>query len=175
MLATLLAILSSTGVGSLIGAAGGLFNRYIDLKNRDKDLELVKENNAHQILMRDKDMEQARIEAEGKVQVAIQEKESAVGVAEYNALSASYQTQFAPSGVAWVDAASKVIRPLLTVLFAFGSISLSVWILSKAFSSGVQFSTEEWKQWVTYVIQWVFFQAGLIIGWWFVRQTKWGK
>jgi hypothetical protein len=175
MLATLLAILSSTGVGSLIGAAGGLLNRFIDLKNRDKDLDLVRINNAHQLSMRDKDMEQSRIEAEGKVQVSIQEKESAVGVAEYSALASSYQTQFTPSGVIWVDAASRVIRPLETIIFTVASLTIASFIIYMAFNSGVQFSVEEWKQWVTYVIQWVFFQAGLIIGWWFVRQTKWGK
>ena len=170
MLTILLSLLSSNAVGSLVGWIGGWLNRKVDLQNRDKDLEVLKEKNAHELLMRDKDMEQSKIEAEAKVEVAIKESEGLIESEAYKAMAASYSEQSTTSGITWIDGFSKAIRPSVTVIFTLASLIISATIIHLAIKSNVQFTVAEWKEWVTYVIHWVFFQAGVVIGWWFANR-----
>lgn len=172
MIATIIALLSSNAVGSLVGWIGGWLNRKVDLQNRDKDLEELKVKNTHELAMRDKDMEQIKIEAEAKVEVASKEAEGLIESEAYKAMGASYEEQAKPSGITWIDGFSKAIRPFVTVIFTFASLIVSGVIIYLAVKSGVQFTVIEWKEWITYILHWVFFQAGVVIGWWFSNRPS---
>jgi hypothetical protein len=172
MLSLIVSLFSSSAMGSLIGWIGGLLNRKIDLAAK-------KDEYTYNLGMRDKDLEQTQAEVTGRVAVADKAVEEAKATAEglteqaaYNAMAESYKEQAKLLGGkwAWVDAASKIIRPLVTVIFVVVSLTISVYIIYKALQSGVTFSVDDWKEWVTYVIRWVFFQAGVVIGWWFANR-----
>jgi hypothetical protein len=61
MLSILAGILGSSGFGSLIGWLGGAANRWIDLKNRDKDIAVLQMQQAHELAKLDKDREFMRL------------------------------------------------------------------------------------------------------------------
>jgi len=169
-----LAILSSTGFGSALGWIGGLLNRTVDLKakqaeyafrlaDRDKDIEQTKAEVAGTIAVADRSIEEAKIVSGGAVEVA-----------GYNAMSESYKDQASPlpAKYAWVMAFSKLIRPLVTIIFVALSLTLSVYIVYMAIHSGIVFTPDDWAKWLFYVVQWVFFQAGVVIGWWFANRPS---
>jgi hypothetical protein len=174
MLALIVSLFSSSGVGSLIGWVGGLLNRRVDLEAKKAEYQ-------YNLDLRDKDLAETQAEVAGRVAVAdkaVEEAEAtAAGITEqaaYNAMAASYEEQAKSLGGkwAWVDAVSKLIRPAVTLIFVIASLTISTYIVWKAFESGVTFTVDDWKEWLTYVIQWVFFQAGVVVGWWFANRPS---
>ncbi|EKD22436.1 MAG: hypothetical protein ACD_86C00004G0006 [uncultured bacterium] len=166
MLTTILALLSSSGVGSLIGWVGGFLNRKVDLQAKTEEYK-------YNLAIRDKDLEQTKAEIAGQVAVA----DKQIEVAAYGAMAESYKEQSNLVGNlkgkwAWVDALSKLIRPIVTIIFLIVSLSLSVYIVIKAYNSGIEFDKEDWKELLEYVIHWVFFQSGVVIGWWFANRPS---
>lgn len=170
----LIGLLSSSGFGSLVGWVGGWLNRRVDLEtkkaeyaynldNRDKDLAELKEEVAGRVAVADREVETARVNANGVIESAA-----------YNAMAESYKEQATKLGGkwAWVDAYSKLIRPLVTTIFVVVSLTISAYIVYKALNAGVTFTVEDWKEWITYVVHWVFFQAGVVIGWWFANRPS---
>ena len=114
MLSVLAGILGSSGFGSLIGWLGGAANRWIDLKNRDKDIEVLKLNHEHDLAKLDKEREFMLAEYQQRTQIATIEGEAKVEAAGYDALTASYGNDKATYGNAWVDGVRGVVRPILT-------------------------------------------------------------
>lgn len=174
MLSLIVSLFSTSGVGSLIGWVGGLMNRKIDLAAKQAEYK-------YSLDMRDKDLAETQAEAAGRVAVAERQTETARATAEgiteqaaYSAMAEGYKEQTHELGGkwAWVDATSKLIRPVVTVLFVSISLGISVYIIHKAIQSGVAFTVDDWKEWVTYVVHWVFFQAGVVIGWWFANRPS---
>jgi len=166
MLTTIVALLSSSGVGSLIGWVGGFLNRKIDLQAK-------KDEYSYNLSVRDKDLEQTKAEIAGQIAVA----DKQIEVAAYGAMAESFKEQSNLVGNlkgkwAWVDALSKLIRPIVTIIFLLTSISLSIYIVTKAYNSGIEFSKEDWKELLTYIVHWIFFQSGVVIGWWFANRPS---
>ncbi len=158
MLTTLLALLSSSGIGSILGLVGGLLNRKIDIQAK-------KEDHAFELAKLDKQKEFLQLEYETRTAVASIEVESE----GYKALSASYNFAAPGDSNGFVDSISKLIRPLLTLSF----FCLSSYILYKItilIGDMENISDEQlfglWKQ----CIEWVFFQSGVAIGWWFAMR-----
>lgn len=185
MLSLIISLFSSSGVGSLIGWVGGLLNRRVDLaakqaeynynlQMRDKDFAETQAEVAGRIAVADKAVEEAKVVAEGNVQAAVATAEGITEQAAYNAMAESYKEQAQTLGGkwSWVDAVSKLIRPLVTIIFVIASLVISIYIVGKAIQGGVVFSVDDWKDWVTYVIHWVFFQSGVVIGWWFANRPS---
>ena len=56
MLTALAALFSTTGIGAIIGALGGLANRWLDLKSKQMDLEDKKAERAHQLSILEKEI-----------------------------------------------------------------------------------------------------------------------
>ena len=162
MLTTLLALLSSSGVGSIVGLLGGLLNRGIDLKAKamDQKFELDKIDKQKGFL---------ELEIQGKTKVAEIEGETAETVAGYTAMTASYGFAATTSSDGWVDKASKFVRPALTLAFfiftcyIFYQIHL---LVGKVEAVPKDELFELYKE----IIQWFFFQAGVAIGWWFAMR-----
>lgn len=163
MLSTILAILSNSSIGSIIGWVGGLLNRKIDL-------EAKKFDHQHELLLRDKDLEQTKVELEGKIAVEDRQIEQTA----YGAMAEGFKEQATLIGgkYSWTDAVSKLIRPVTTILFLFFSFFISVYILYTAFNAGISFSPEDWKLWATKILEWIFFQSGVVIGWWFANRPS---
>lgn len=170
MLSAILGILGSGGFGSMVGLAGGYFNRKLDLEAkkvdhnyelavRDKDREYMVAEYGQRLLVADKENLGKQIVAEGEVEVA-----------GYAAMAKSYDFAVPTSADGWVDKASKVVRPVLTLAFflftclIFWKVSVAVQQLSQPLPPDKLL-----ELWIM-VIQWVLFQAGVCIGWWFAMR-----
>ena len=162
MLTTILALLSSSGIGSIIGLAGGLLNRGVDLKAKamDQQFELNKMDKQKQFL---------EMEIAGRTKVAEVEGEAAENVAGYNAMTASYSFAAPTANDGWVDKASKIVRPALTLAFFFVTcyIFYQIHTLVGRFEAVPK---EELFELYKQTIEWFFFQSGIAIGWWFAMR-----
>ena len=112
MLTALAALFSTTGIGAIIGALGGLANRWLDLKSKQMDLEDKKAERAHQLSILEK-------EIAGQAQVASIEGEAKVEASAYEALGASYAADKATYGIKLVDGIRSLMRPAITFAFMF--------------------------------------------------------
>ncbi len=167
MVSLILSFLSSAGFGSVIGAIGGLFNRHFDLKLKDRELEAQKVRNAHDLLMRDKDMEAMRLEWEHKEQIISIEQ---AGVAEsraYDALIASYGNDKATYGIKSVDVVRGLTRPGLTLLLGGMALLVNAVLLRLLWDYWAVIPMDERLKITILALEWLFFQAGTVIGWWF--------
>lgn len=165
MLTFLLSLFGSSGFGSLLGALGGLANRLIDLKSKSLEFE-------QQLKLRDKDKELLVVEIEGKAKVATIEGEATIEAAAYNAMAASYASDKATYGIPAVDFIRGVIRPLLTVLIGGFALYVNYVILQELHLVWPELDQSTHVKIVMISLEWVFFQAGIVIGWWFANRPS---
>lgn len=178
ILAILAKLLGSNAIGSAIGWAGGLLNRKADLEARRLDLEDRDRARAHEQALRRIDLEVMAAEAASKERVASIEAEGKVQSAAWDALAESYRQEAAiPEG-----SLSKRVRPVLTLVFGIAGLvqaGVVLWIAFQAYR--VEFTPAQMHELVQYTVAWVFFQAGLVIGWWFANrpgkapELRWGR
>jgi len=109
-------------------------------------------------------------EAKEKVRIAVVEGEALVEAAGYAAMKESYNFADTSTEDGWVDKVSKVIRPLLTLSFFFFTIYAFAKIQGLMDSLEAKPSVEQTLQLYTYAIEWIFFQSGAAIGWWFAMR-----
>lgn len=165
MLTLILGLLSSAGFGSIIGLIGGIVNRLIDLKAKTI-------NQSHELAKMDKERELIKEEYEGRKQVVTIEGAAKVEASAYDAMAASYSFAAPTANDGWVDKVSKIIRPFLTVAFFFFTIFVFYKINSMMMEIGVKPEEREViKMWMA-IIEWVLFQAGVTIGWWFANRPS---
>lgn len=163
MLTILLGLLSSAGFGSIVGIAGGLLNRWADYKFRNQD-------NDFQLKKLDKEREYMKDEYANRIQIATTEKEAKVESAAYDALASSYSFAAPTSQDGWVDKTTKCVRPFLTLAFFFFTVYVFWKINSIIIEAGISITPEQaLKVWVA-CIEWILFQAGTAIGWWFAMR-----
>jgi hypothetical protein len=160
-------LLGSNVVGSAIGWLGGLLNRRLDLQVKQLELEDRDRARAHEVTMRKVDVELMQAEAASKERVASIEATGKVQVAEWQSLSESYRQEASiPEG-----SLAKNVRPLLTLILGTAGITQAGALLWVAFAVyRVEFSGQQMHELVQYCVAWVFFQAGLVIGWWFANR-----
>lgn len=162
MITALLTFFSSGAVGSLIGLVGGYFNRKLDLEAKKLDHE-------HDLKKLDKDLEYMKAEYEQRTAIATIESEGRTDVAAYGAMSASYDYA-KPDDSSFASTFAQLIRPLITLAF----FALTVYIfytLNTKISISVLSGESMEKVYLT-VIEWILFQAGITIGWWFANRQS---
>lgn len=162
MLTTLLALLSSGGVGSLLGLIGGYFNRRLDLEAKKTDQQ-------HDLAKMDKDLLYMKAEYEQKTKVAEIEGATAVDVAGYAAMKESY-SYANPTGSGFADSISKAVRPIITLSFFLLTCYIFFTLNQKIAISAMSIDSLE-KVYMA-VIEWILFQAGISIGWWFANRQS---
>lgn len=178
IVAVIAKLLGSNAVGSMIGWVGGLMNRKVDLEAKRLDLDDREKGRAHEQALRRIDLEVMAAEAASKERVASIETEGKVHTAAWDALAESYKQEAAtPAGTF-----SKAIRPLLTLLFGLAGLAQAGVVLWFAFVIHENsLDTAQINQLVLYSIEWVFFQGGLVVGWWFANrpgkapELRWGR
>lgn len=162
-------VLGSNAVGSAIGWLGGLLNRKVDLEAKRIDNQDRAAQRAHEENLRRIDIEVLHAEAASRERVASIEAEGKVSVAGLDALQESYKHD---AGLR-EGSFSKLVRPLLTFCFGVSALSMAAALLWVAFYVyEVRFSHEQWHDLVMFVVQWVFFQGGLTVGWWFANRPS---
>jgi len=170
MLEIILGIFGSGGFGSIVGLVGGYFNRKLDLEAKKIDLEDHKLQREHELLEKEADRKYMETEYANKIQVATVEGETATEVAGYDAMAESYKFAAPTSADGWVDKLSKVVRPIITLCFLLGT-TIIFWQLQKLVDQlGVAIDPKETMRLYVLVIEWILFQAGVCIGWWFAMR-----
>lgn len=107
-------VLSSSGLGSIIGLAGGLITKHVDLKDKAMDLKFklnmrnleLKESEQernHELLVADKNIERAQVEGAMKIEAL-----------EVGAFTESQKSNK-------VDGALRFVRPIVTAYLLIGS------------------------------------------------------
>ena len=162
MITSLITLFSSGAFGSIIGLAGGYFNRKLDIQLKRLDHE-------HDLKKMDKDLKYMEAEYEQRTRIATIETEGAIDVAGYNAMSTSYDYA-KPDSTGWVDSLSKIIRPFITLAFFFLSVYIFIQLDQKISISIISADVME-KTYIA-VIEWILFQAGISIGWWFANRPS---
>lgn len=177
----ILSLLGSSAVGSIIGGVSAYFNKKQEFQF--KELELAQEVRkwAHDLLVKDKDLEYAKIELQGKKEIAIIEGDSAVDAARMAAIAVSHtqeklEAEELKAAGKWkwllvfANAATKFVRPMLTVALTGSAIYINLLLIS--------FFTEGWKMMTDVqryesgiqAFSWVTGQAAAIIAYWFVSR-----
>jgi hypothetical protein len=172
MLTFLLSLFSSSGFGALIGWIGGLANRWVDFKTRQLDIELRKLDHQHELDMLNATTEQLKMEWESRAQVASIENEAKIEAAGYAAMGASYVADKATYGMKSVDWVRGMIRPLLTVIVGGFALYVNYVILEQLVVVWKEVSTAEQIKIALMAVEWVFFQASVVIGWWFANRPS---
>lgn len=170
MLSAVLGVLGSSGFGALVGWVGGLLNRLVDYQTKKLDLEARKLDHLHELNLRDKDMEQLKVEAERSVRVATIEGQASTEQAAYAALAQSYKADKATYGITWVDAVRGVVRPLLTVVLAGAALYVNYVALELLDKAWPSLSASEQLKFSMLAVEWVLFQGSVCIGWWFANR-----
>lgn len=114
----LLDFLTGGGLGAIAGAVGGIAGKVYDLKMKDKEFELHKLDQAHELQLREADMKMAAQEAAAKFELGKVDADARVAVADLSALQASLNADKATYGDnalgRIVDFVRGVTRPLVT-------------------------------------------------------------
>lgn len=181
MISAILSILGSSAFGSLLGGVFAFLNRKADLEARKLDHQLQRDQWQAELAKRDKDIEHARIEAQGAKDVAIQEGESRIEAARMSAIAAAQAADRitadelqAAGGMRWLlvlaMAFNKWVRPVATVVLAVAAIKLN-WMLMEHLGNGWDDMTKEQRYEVgMQAFAWITGQASAALGYWFVSR-----
>lgn len=176
MLSAILAILGSSTVGSLIGGVFAFLNKKADIEIRRLD-------QAHELELRKEDRELAKVEAEGRLQVAVAEAEGSIESARMTAIGQAHQADNLDAetiknagGWAWLliltIAFRKLIRPGLTVLLVGMAVYLN-WLLIERLGVGWEtLSIDQRYDAAMQAFAWLTGQASAVIGYWFVSRGQ---
>lgn len=177
----LLSLLSSSAVGSILGGIFGIFNKRSEIEVRKLDLDHERAKWAHDLVVKDKDLEYAKAEAQGRKDVAFTEGEASIETARMVSIAKVQEadrldavTLKAAGKWAWVliagEAIRAIIRPLLTIILSASAIYLN-WLLIGHLTAG--WDTLEAAQRFemgTVAFQWITGQASAVLGYWFVSR-----
>lgn len=162
MISAILSLLASPLIGSIFGSLFGVWNRKLDIEQRSLD-------RAHELALRDKDMEQARIEAEGKLQIAIQEGDARVESARMAALAAAYQSMAGQND--FIDKVSRGVRPIATYVLMAGAMTVNgvfLWMLRELWPT---LAVGQRTDLVIAGVGWVLTQASGSMSFWFAQRS----
>lgn len=165
---TILALFGSSGFGAILGALGGLANRWMDYKTKSLEIEMQRDKFAHEKDMRQIDVELMKEEVAGKIQVATIEGEAKVEVSGYEALAASYKHDADIKGTPITNFMRAVVRPFITIIFMaiVCYVNYKVWVIMDA--RHMEFTADQ----VFEIIRWTLFEASVVIGWWFAMRSS---
>lgn len=158
MLAALTALLSSSGLGALVGLAGSYLT-----KNEERKAQ--KDRFAHDEKMAELATEEARFEAEAKLKIVEAEGAIAADVAAYNAFEKS-QDEVNKTYGGKVDQVRGLMRPAITAyLLALSTLaSLQIYRLMGGFEA---LSESELTSIFSTVIDQILFLTTTAVTWWF--------
>lgn len=179
----LLSLLGSSVVGSIVGGIFGILNKKSDLESKRIDLEHERARWEHDSLMRDKDLAYAKVEAQGRKDVAIVEAEGATEVAQMTAIAESHKADsidaasIAAAGngkwaVLLAFVINKFVRPLLTVALCYSALKINMHVID-FFTAGWEGFTQQQKYEAgMQAFAWVTGQASAVVTYWFMSRGR---
>lgn len=185
MIAGLLSLLGSSFMGTILGGIFAFLNKKSDLQAKQMDLEHERAKWANDLVMRDKDISYAQIEAQGKLQVAVVEGDATTEAARFATIAASQTADVITADEikeagkwGWllvVGAAMRSwIRPVATVILV-GSATYLNWLLIDQLTHGWSSMTAD-RQYEMGVqaFAWITGQASAVLSYWFVSRKASG-
>lgn len=164
-----LSFFASGGLGAIVGAVGGLANRWLDLKAKAMEIADRANQRAHELALRDKDLEALKVETTGKMEVATLEAAAKSEQAGFDALRASYAHD-SSFGNTKTDILRKLVRPVIT-LFFMGIVAYVNYHILLVLKVAQTLGKEE----VMEILRWTLFEASVVIGWWFAQRPSEGN
>lgn len=152
--------LGSSIFGSIFGGLMGCVNKYLDLKQHAMD-------QTHELALRDKDMEQTKVEIEGRAKVAEVQAAGATAVAENQAFAASFEADKATYGIKAVDFFRGIVRPLIT-----GGACFEIFICARAATAYMDAHGGMSIDQAYAIVDAVLFTAFTVVLWWFGSRPK---
>lgn len=168
--------------GGIFGILGALFKHglevYQETKKEQQSLLLLKENNAHELLMADKQAALMQLEAKNAIKLADINVTGEIEKASYGALEASYEADKATYSTAptspWliaVDVVRGMIRPSLTLYFAIFLTVLTVMVFMNLPSS--VYENEAFLKSTFYrLVDALIFLGTSAVGWYFAARPS---
>lgn len=186
MIASLLALLGSSAVGSLIGGVFAFLNRKTDIEVKRIELSHEVQRWGHELAVRESDLLIAREEAKAKLDVAIVEADGAIESARMTAIA---QVQVADKVSAeemkmagkwkfllvWATVFNKLIRPGLTVALAGAALYLNWLVIARLVETWPTMASPQQFEIGMQSFAWVTAQASMAFGYWFVSRGTSGK
>lgn len=164
----ILDFLTGGGLGAIAGAVSGIAGKFLDLKAKDKELELRKVDHAHELALRDKDREMAAQEAASKLQIHQTDADAGVAIADLSALAKSFEADKATYGDHLlgriVDFIRGITRPLLTYVAMILVVIVTLRALSQLGTVGLSQET------LSEILGQGMFISSMAITWWFAAR-----
>jgi hypothetical protein len=181
MIAALLSVLGSSAVGSILGGIFAFLNRKVDMESKRMDLDHEKQRWAHDLVVKDKDLEYVKLEAQGRKDVAIIEGEATVEAARFTAVAAAQSADRvtaeeiqAAGKFKWmlvaVGAFNRTIRPSATIVLSGAAIYINLLLMSKLTEAWPTLSPAQQLEVSMQALAWLTGQAGAALGYWFVAR-----
>lgn len=181
MIAGLLSIFGSSAFGSLLGGLFALLNRKTDLEAKRLDLEHEARRWTHDLAVKDKDLEYAKIEAAGRKDVAVVEGDATIESARMAAIAA---TQAADQvGAAEIVAAgkagwmlvcaltlNKLIRPFATIVLCAMAAYINWLLIDRLVTDWPNLNATQRYDAAMQAFAWITGQASAALGYWFVSR-----
>lgn len=174
MISAILALLGSSAVGSLIGGVFAFLNRRADIEAKRVD-------HAHDLAMRQIDIELAKAEAAGKLQVAIVEADGAADVARLQAIGAAQaadtlSAELLKAAGRWrwalvlTDGLRRLIRPVSTIALVGGALWVNWLLIDHLTGSWPELDKMQRFDAGMQAFAWVTGQASMVLGYWFISR-----
>lgn len=181
MIAALISLLGSSAVGTILGGIFAFLNKKSDLEVKKLDLDHEKAKWGHELLLRNKDIELATAEAQGRKEVAIIEGDSQVEAARMQAIAVVQESDKISAdeikaagklGWLYVIAAvfNKLIRPVATVILTYAAISLNWVIFGRLTENWAMLTDVQQFEISMQALAWVTGQGSAVISYWFVSR-----
>ena len=182
MITLLLTFLGSSGFGSILGGIIGFLNRKVDLQQKALDLAHEKDKWAHELELRQADLDQVKAEAAGKREVAVVEGESSIETARMVALTAAQAADRleadelkAAGWWGWAlvlpDALRRLIRPVTTVVLLAITLYIDSLLIDKLTGTDwASIPAADRLQIAKEALSWISGQTAAVLGFWFVSR-----
>ena len=183
MITAILSVLGSSAFGSILGGIFALLNKKSDLTAKQMDLDHEKAKWANDLLVKDKDLEYAQAEAQGRKDVAIIEGDSASEVARFAAIGQSFESdkldpdtlKQAGKWKVWLilgKAMQAWIRPVLTIVLTSAAIYLNWLLIEKLVDVWPTLNNVQQYDMGMQAFAWITGQASAVLGYWFVSRKS---
>lgn len=180
-LEALMTLMGSSAVGSAIGGVFAFINRKADIEAKRVDYAHQEKKWTHDLAVKDKDLDYARLEAAGKKDVAILENDAVVESARMGAIAAIATAETITADdikaagkwgflLVWAGVFNRLIRPWLTVILAIAALYLNWLVIHMMTKNWDTFSTDTQFQIGMQAFAWVTAQASMAFAYWFVSR-----
>lgn len=181
MISAILSLLGSSAVGSILGGLFAFMNRKADIEAKRLDLDHERNRWTHELAVKDKDLEYARMEAAGRKDVAIVEGEAVIESARFTAIAASQAADNvgaeelkAAGKMRWLlvlgMAMNRWVRPVATIVLAGAAIYINLLFVGKLVDVWPTLESGKQYEAAMQAFAWITGQAGAVLGYWFVSR-----